>query len=149
LLFLFPPTNRAKRQKRSKENFLPSRQGKTKFWGLSDKPVACLPKLRSRFWGFVTTNPLLAFQNYFQHEQSEFLNCAAIFTTKKSKGSCTIHQLKKVMYKCALALFFARNINFEKVMCKCALFSKKGFKDFKENKYKKLFHLFKNKIIEN
>src|SRR5690625_2780257 len=70
------------------------------------KPVACLPNLLKFFW----------------HERSEFLNCAAIFTTKKSKGSCTIHQLKKVMYKCALALFFARNINFEKVMCKCALF---------------------------
>src|SRR5699024_9899423 len=69
------------------------------------KPVACLPNLLKFFW----------------HERSEFLNCAAIFTTKKSKGSCTIHQLKKVMYKCALALFFARNINFEKVMCKCAL----------------------------
>ena len=71
----------------------------------------------------------------FLHERSEFLNCAAIFTTKKSKGSCTIHQLKKVMYKCALALFFARNINFEKVMCKCALFLKRGLEIFKSSHY--------------
>ena len=131
MLFLFPPTNRAKRQKRSKENFLPSRQAKTKFWGLCHKPVACLPKLRSRFWGFVATNPLLAFQVfvfYFLHERSEFLNCAAIFTqinlsyTKWSRRFIARKTSTwKVMSKCALALFFARNINFEKVMCKCAL----------------------------
>ena len=138
---------RSDRKGRRKISFQAGK-AKRSFGVCHDKPVACLPKLRSRFWGFVAQTRCLPSRIVFifQHEQSEFLNCAAIFTTKKSKGSCTIHQLKKVMYKCALALFFARNINFEKVMCKCALFLKRGLKNFNNNHHSIFFLCLTPKI---
>jgi len=63
--------NRAKRQKRSKENFLPSRQAKTEFWGLWHKPVACRT-------GYAAAYPLLAY-HFFQSSIS--------FETWKNKRS--------------------------------------------------------------
>ena len=114
--FLFQ-IERSDRKGRRKTSF---QAGKTKrsFGVCLDKPVACLPKLRSRFWGFVTTNPLLAFQNYFQHEQSEFLNCAAIFTQINLRDHADllhgIPTLKKWYVSAHLLFLFAQNTNFLK-----------------------------------
>ena len=71
--FLFQ-TERSDRKGRRKTSF---QAGKTKrsFGVCIYKPVACLPKSRSRFWGFVRQTRCLPSRIVFifQHERSEFL----------------------------------------------------------------------------
>lgn len=112
--FLFQ-IERSDRKGRRKISFQAGKE-KRSFGVCHDKPVACLPKLRSRFWGFVAQTRCLPtkYSKVFLHERSEFLILRCKISHKKicrtrsdhAEFLHAKHQLFKVVYKCALALLF-------------------------------------------